>query len=131
MASTTPSGSKRKEESIRSSSPASLSKKKKCSYSSDKCLFCQGNTSGELRISSDDVFTIATSIKLYSVEKFKVVTSAAKGTMNIVMNSGNKWKHSNNKRTLGKLCSSQPMHICVCDPVLLLKTLNVYTYLID
>ena len=54
MASTTPSGSKRKEESIRSSSPASLSKKKKCSYSSDKCLFCQGNTSGELRISSDD-----------------------------------------------------------------------------
>jgi hypothetical protein len=53
MASTTPSGSKRKEESIRSPSAASLSEKKKCNYSSDKCLFCQGNT-GELRISSDD-----------------------------------------------------------------------------
>ncbi len=34
------------------------------------------------------------------VEKFKAVTSQVKGTLNMVMNSGNKWKHSNNKRTL-------------------------------
>ena len=56
MASTTPSGSKRKEEAIRSPSAASLSKKKKSSYSLDKCLFCQGDAtiSGVLRNSSHD-----------------------------------------------------------------------------
>ena len=56
MASTTPSGSKRKEEAIRTPSAASLSKKKKSSYSLDKCLFCQGDAtiSGVLRNSSHD-----------------------------------------------------------------------------
>ena len=54
MTSTPPSGSKRKEESIRTPNAASLSKKKKSSYSFDKCLFCQGDTSGVLRSSSDD-----------------------------------------------------------------------------
>ena len=56
MASTTPSGSKRKEEAIRTPSAASLSKKKKSSYSFDKCLFCQGDAtpSGVLRSSSHD-----------------------------------------------------------------------------
>ena len=53
MASTPPSGSKRKEESLRAPSSASLSKKKKSSYSFDKCLLCQGETSGVLRSSSD------------------------------------------------------------------------------
>ena len=56
MASTTPSGSKCKEEAIRTPSAASLFKKKKSSDSLDKCLFCQGDAtiSGVLWNSSHD-----------------------------------------------------------------------------